>query len=195
MLICTYNRYDVDKYHITRYPYILFQLKDINIIPMCKRDIDILFVGQDKGRMDYIERLYNQLTKLGLRCVFYVVNPLRECQTQGIHCSDWISYQCLIEKTENAKCIVNILQPGAEGVTLRDVEAYNYGSFMLTNNHSPELLDIYNEGQLIDINSINESTVSIIRQRTSAFPKRKNTNTLDHFYNWVNSRVCSRCYP
>ena len=188
-LVCTYNKIDVKKYHLTPYPYILYQLENITVKPMHKRPIDVLFVGQDKGRMEYIEYLYNYLTKKGLNCDFYIVNPKTNCNTSGIHCCDWLSYSSLIKMTENAKCIVNLLQPGAEGVTIRDIEAYNFGSFIITNNRSHELREIFNEDQLIDINDISDNIIDVIKNRTESFPKRRNSNSLDNFYSWLDKTL------
>lgn len=184
-LVCTYNKIDVEKYKLVQYPYILFNLLNINIKPLKDRTVDVFFLGQDKGRMGFIESLYEKLTSLGLNCEFYIVNPQNEPHCRGIHICDWMPYHKLIEITENSKCIVNILQPGAEGVTIRDIEAYNYGCFMITNNKSKELHDIYNNEQLIDINQINESTVNVIKKRNEVFPPRNNFNSLDNYYNWL----------
>ena len=190
-MVCTYNVLDAQKYKVTLYPYILFQLQNIIVKPFNDRDTDVLFIGQDKGRMQYIEDMYKSLTSRGLKCDFYIINPLRKCQVGEIHICDWISYIDLIKKTENTKCIVNVLQAGAEGVTIRDVEAYNYGCFMITNNPSPELKNIYNEEQLIDIDNISDAIIQKIKSRKNPFERRLNTNTLDNFLNWTEDSVMS----
>lgn len=188
-LVCTYNKIDVEKYHLTPIPYVLFQLHNIKVKPMKDRSVDVLFVGQDKGRMGYIEDLYNYLTSHGLKCEFYVVSPQNDCHTVGIHCSEWISYKSLIQMTENSKCILNILQPGVEGVTIRDTEAYNYGSFLITNNPSLEIKEVFNKEQLIEIIDINEDIIDVIKKRSEAFPKRDTLNTLDNYYNWIEKKL------
>ncbi len=184
-MVCTYNVLDAQKYKVTLYPYILFQLKNIIVKPFKDRHTDVLFIGQDKGRMQYIENLYRSLASRGLRCDFYIINPLRECQVDEIHICEWISYLDLIKKTEDTKCIVNILQAGAEGITIRDIEAYNYGCYMITNNPLHELNDIFHAEQLVNIDNISDNIIQQIKNRKNPFEKRLNTNTLDNFLNWT----------
>ena len=92
---------------------------------------------------------------------------------------------------KNAKSIINILQPGASGITQRDSEAYSLGCYLITNNKSEELNRIFNDEQVINIEDIKKEVAESIQSRAEAFTKRENKYTLDGFYNWIEQTLQS----
>ena len=172
-LVCTYNEHDVAKYGLALHPPLLFALENLPVKPMGERSIDVLFVGKDKGRRDYIEALEKKLVAFGLRCSFFIADGSRR-----------VPYADLVRMTGDAKCLVNLLQVGSEGVTLRDIDAWNYGCFLMTNNRAPELREMLHEGQLIDIDRVDDAVCETIKARTEEFPPRE-AGSLDGFYAWV----------
>jgi hypothetical protein len=183
-LICTYNSLDSEKYNLSLHPSMVYNLDIENVIPFLERKIDVLFIGQEKGRGEEIISVFKKCIKLGLNCEFIVVGKTTT-QFKGIEYKDWIPYPEVFEKIRNTKCVLNILQPGASGITLRDTEAYNLGCFLLTNNLDSELRKIFNDGQVILLNGLNKNIATAIKSREEMFPRKRNEFTMDNFYSWI----------
>ncbi len=183
--VCTYNPIDANKYGIALHPSMVYNITVDNPIPFEQRTTDVFFLGQEKGRGDKIVEIYRKCVELGLRSEFYIVGKTNNSHINGINYCDWISYQDLFEKLKNTKCIINLLQPGASGFTFRDNEAYNHGCFLITNNPIDDLKYIFNEGQVIKIDSLNAETANMIKNRKKQFPKKENKFSMDNFYSWI----------
>lgn len=184
-LICTYNPVDAEKYKISLHPGMLCNLFVPNEKPFSERTIDVFFIGQEKGRGEEILNIYRKCNEYGLKCEFIIVGETTIPKQDGIVYCDWVPYEDMFEKLKNSKSIVNILQPGASGVTLRDIEAYNLGCFLITTNSNSDLNEIMNEGQIVNFAAFNQGMANIIKGRKERFPRRKNNYSLDNFYNWI----------
>ena len=151
-LVCSYNNEDRGFCGIKIHPAIVYNI-ETNITPLKSRPNDVVFVGQDKGRGGIINNLYNNLSQLGLRCDFSIVGESSSERINGIKYIDWVSYDYILERVSQAKCVLNLLQNGSTGVTIRDVEAYNSGCFLLTNHVDENLPLILHEEQIITTNT------------------------------------------
>lgn len=145
-LILTYDNGEAKKYKLVYHPTIyskyIFSEKDleeINKIDLC----DVYFVGLAKNRLSKILDVYKKLTKAGLICDFYISGVSKEQQFEfsGIHYNQKLSYVENLRHIQRARCILEIMQEGAEGATLRNWEAICYNKILLTDNlsliHSP----------------------------------------------------------
>lgn len=190
-LVCTYNPVDSKKYNILLHPGVVYNLQVENIKPFVERENDVFFIGQEKGRGDQISEIYNKCKSIGLKCDFNIVGETIFPHVDGIHYSNWIPFEDVFERMKNAKSIINILQPGASGITQRDSEAYSLGCYLITNNKSEELNRIFNDEQVINIEDIKKEVAESIQSRAEAFTKRENKYTLDGFYNWIEQTLQS----
>lgn len=181
-LITTYNEIDAKTYGFEMRPPIVFDIKyelDNNF------DTDVYFVARPKGRMDTIYDIYEKCINAGLRCNFNICSK-KDKRYPGINFIDTISYTKIISCTHKTKCILNIMQPGSSGVTLRDIEAYNNGVFIISNNNSNELEQIFNKEQHIYMTNNNfDQELNKIKLMTKRFEKKTNTYTYDNFFNWI----------
>lgn len=103
-------------------------------------DIDVYFVGADKGRIDELYDIYIMLTKKNMKCKFVVVVSKQklkkyEKKYSGIEfLSNRISYKNILKQISKAKCILEVCQEGQDGLTMRFYEALFYNKFLITNN-------------------------------------------------------------
>lgn len=183
-LVCSYNTEDIGRYGIKIYPTLMFDL-DIPVIPLRDRNIDVFFIGQEKGRGDEINSIYNNLTSFGLNCEFYVVGNTESPRVDGIHYCGWIPYSFVVDKIKNSRCILNLLWGGSKGVTLRDIEAFNNGCFILKNYVDESLYDLLPHEQVLTVENINQELASTIKSTDSAFQKKGEQKSFDVFYQWV----------
>ena len=186
--IQTYNSVDSKDYSISLHPPIVFNLANIKKKPLSERKTDVLFVGRDKGRMDLISSIYRKCISNNFIADFYVIENKDQEKIEGIHYTGYIPYGKVVEKIMDCKCILNIMQPGTEGITIRDIEAYNYGCFILTNYISEKVKAIYNDSQVIEIGNINHR-IEDIRNVKECFPKKPCEWTLDNYFHWVKNEL------
>lgn len=188
-LLMTYNEMDSQKYKIPLAAPIIYDYTfDGCSEYLCvRRDIDVFFIGSGKGRENIINDVYLKCTSRGLKCEFYVLNARSNNGCAGIHyLSSALGYHEVLGIAHRAKAILNILQPGSSGVTVRDSEAYSFGSFVITNNRCEKLLEIYNSGQIINIeNDKWENELERIVYSDARFPKKKNAYSRKQYFDTI----------
>lgn len=186
-LICTYNSDEAKEYHIEEHP---IKLSDLSYLRTNKIDNDIYFIGSEKGRINEINALYDACCELGLKSDFYVAGYNGAEKRDGINYITKISYEESLQKASHSKAIVNLLQPGSSGFTLRDIEAYNLGSYIVTNNKDESISELYQKEQVININEDSfKEKLSILKNPFERFDKKNSKYTYDYFYSWINDRI------
>ena len=97
---------------------------------------DICFVGQAKNRLDDIYRAYNVLAREGASCKFVINGVSKEQQRSlpGISYDVEMSYEEVIRLVQTSKCILEIVQRGSSGQSLRVNEAFVLNKCLLSNN-------------------------------------------------------------
>lgn len=100
---------------------------------------DFAFVGRDKGRAQLIESLIRIFKNQNLSFFPYIVS--------GNNCN--VTYQEYIQLSLHAKCIVDIIQQGQTGLTLRPIEALLYKRKLLTNNKTIISEEFYHPNNIL----------------------------------------------
>ncbi len=100
-------------------------------------DVDVYFLGKDKGRFDALLRLSTQLQAQGLRTHLLVV-PERgreyPVQAEVVLCRQELSYRENIERINRARCLLEWTQANQTGLTIRTLEALFFDKKLITNN-------------------------------------------------------------
>lgn len=163
-ILVSYDKDDAAKYNMLYHPtvYAEADIKTPNDTP----NTDVFFVGAAKNRMKTILETYDTLEKAGLNCYFHVIDakPPYKQERSGIHYVDkvWMPYEKCIQFVQHTKCVLEIMQQGAKGETLRVWEAITYGKMLLTNNqsikgskfYSPDFVSVISEDGDIDVEKI-----------------------------------------
>ena len=99
---------------------------------------DVLFIGQDKGRMNRLLRIYDDLTQKGARCRFFITNTTckkDDKDREGITCLEQpMSYKDCQAWVAGSNCLLELRYSSAAGETLRASEALIYGKKLITDN-------------------------------------------------------------
>ncbi len=162
--IYTFEPSDVTKYG---FEYIGFggyySMKKVNT----KKDIkyDLIFSGGVKGgREESIIQLYQYLEKNECSFLFDLNSkPFFEGNNILYH-DGWVPYELILDKNMESNCILEILQKGQTGPTLRYFEAVCYNKKLLTNNphimdfpfYNPKWMKIYHTPADINIEWLKE---------------------------------------
>ena len=121
---------------------------------------DVYFVGKAKDRLPQILAAYEKLRDAGLKCEFYItgVAPEEQKYADEIHYCGQMSYVENLKRVKKTKCLLEIMQGGGHGYTLRACEAIMYDKKMITDNpeissapfFAPELISVFSGAE--DIN-------------------------------------------
>lgn len=145
-LILSFDQLDVKKYNLLYYP-LVYSKTDIK-----KSDIpksDIYFVGKAKDRLEDIREVYSRLKDSGLKCDFHItgVSP-EDVREDGIVYNMPVSYEENLQRIKASKCILEIMQKGGHGYTLRYCEAIMYDKKIITNNPEIKEAPFYSEQRI-----------------------------------------------
>lgn len=119
--VWSFDKKDCDTYHLKYNPqfYIKSQAykesKDIRY--------DAVFIGKDKGRLEYILKVEKLLNEQGLKTKFLIVG----------YNSEPIEYNQVLKYISKAKAIVDVQGEWQNGITLRPLEALFYGKKLISN--------------------------------------------------------------
>ena len=143
-LIISYDKGDCAKYNLYFHPTPMSRVnveKNLGI-----EDSDIYFCGYAKTRYPLIHKIYKQLSELGLKCDFHIMKfPEGEEKLEGIYYeSNDFTYEENIQHVISTKCVLEVMQEGADGYTPRVWESVIYDKHLLTNNISLKTSEYYN---------------------------------------------------
>ena len=99
-------------------------------------DADLFFIGQDKGRAGKLLQMKSMAESEGLRCCFFVLPDKHSLEPLvcGMRSGGAMPYDQTLRWISRSRCLVEVLQQGQSGETLRALEALFYGRKLLTNN-------------------------------------------------------------
>lgn len=132
-VVYTFDKNDVKKYGWRFYD---VMYSDISKWDLPKMEAsDLFFIGSAKNRLDLIHGIYDKFQSMGYKCDFHIVNVPREEQTRpGIVYNERMSYLEVLGHSASTKIILEIVQDGQIGATLRSFESILLRKKLLTNN-------------------------------------------------------------
>lgn len=127
----TYDKHDAEKYGLRLLDslgYPTMYMRDRKV-----QDIDLLFVGSDKGRAGTILGLRDRLERDGFKVDFRIMPDGRFSRRRSFY-SDPMDYEEIADLIAHSKAVLNVCLPGQTGATLRDYESAFNGIKLVTNN-------------------------------------------------------------
>lgn len=139
--VYTWDKQDAQKYGLKMYKGTYWAKK---VPKLQKKKYDVLFIGRDKGRFEELRELEHRLNDMGLVTYFHIVadRPYQK-EKDGYRYKNIISYQQLLELTLQSRAVLDMVQAGQVGYTLRTMESIFYGIKLVTNNKSIQGYDFY----------------------------------------------------
>ena len=197
--VITMNRSDAENYGFLFCEYWPTLLPDKVFEP--EKASDVFFCGAAKDRLSNILDIYEVLTASGLKCDFYVTGVPKHEQkySDDIHYTEdvtnhWLSYDDILQKDKNTKCVLEILPFGQNYSSLRVCEALWYHKKLLTTNleahrewfYHPEIVQCFTNAHDIDTEFIREPLSSEDEQRIFGSMKIGNFGI---FADWIIENV------
>ena len=108
---------------------------------------DVYFCGYAKNRYGKIHETYKKCVQAGLVCDFNILDlPPGVPRLDGIHYIDKpFDYLTNLQHVKKTRCVIEIMQEGADGFTPRLWESIVYDKHLLTNNSKIEQSPYYFE--------------------------------------------------
>lgn len=119
-----------------------------------EKKYDVMYVGKDKGRAEYIMSLKKQFEDLGLTTKFLIMRSTRISKKKSFY-SNEIPYEEIIKIVNESRAILNISLPDQKGATMRDFESIFNEVKLITTNENITSFDFYNEHNVWILNKKN----------------------------------------
>lgn len=181
--VMSYNERDVEKYSLLKSPTRIHDFSDVEndgSIPCT----DIFFAGMAKDRFDDIIRVFEKAEAQNLKCDFTVIGVPEEKRVykDRIEYEKRLPYEEMLKRVKRSKCILNIVQDGADGITLRDYEAVGMNKLLITNSKAIEKLPCYNESMVIKLGKLDTELEKLINFDENASWKQSEKSTYSDYY-------------
>lgn len=145
-LIYSFNERDAIKYNLYYY---LTPYSKLDFLENKQNDVDAYFCGSDKGRRRLLDNMAVIFQKLNISYKFDVYSRTKvdEKLHYQLKYDDYKDYRDIVKETSKCKCIIDIVQNinnGDVGLSLRVHEALVYNKILITNNKNILKYPFYN---------------------------------------------------
>ena len=153
----------------------LYSKRDVPIVEKVKKN-SVYFVGMNKkNRVEIIHEIWDKLQSGGIKCDFNIVGVDKDSQIkEDIHYNNMQTYDEILEHIQSYECILEVLQPGQSGVTLRYYEAVLYNKKLITNNQLVKKLPFYDSKYIQVFDNIEDIDINWIKKKEKIDYKYQN---------------------
>lgn len=112
---------------------------------------DVYFLGMDKGRLAELRFLKAELERLGLKPNFHVLPDRRRRysdEDRACLSNDWVSYSDNLRNVWNSRAVLELMQGGQRGPTIRTMEAVFMNRKLITNNSALRQTVLYHPSRI-----------------------------------------------
>ena len=178
--IWTYDEYDSQKYGL-RLNKVSFYFRNY-VKPKEKTEYDVLYVGADKGRGEYLLELEAKMKALGLRTKFVIVAAGRLDKKKPYY-QKRLAYTEIIDLIVKSNAILNVALENQKGITVRDMESMFFDVKLLTTNNNIQNTDIYHPNNVFIIEGLNIEGLSdfMALPHVKIPDEVKEKHTYDHY--------------
>lgn len=143
-IVLSFDQVDAETYGVYYYP-LVYSRVDIPKNEKIERS-DVYFVGKAKDRLDKIISAYEVFKNAGLKCDFHIIGVEKENRKyeHEIVYQDQMPYLENLQRIQACKCMLEIMQGGGHGYTLRYCEAIMYDKAIITDNPEVVKAPFYN---------------------------------------------------
>lgn len=148
----TYDNYDSKLYNLNLYSTYPYYKKYIR--PHIADDYDVLFIGRDKGRGEFLLQLEKKMKAVGLKTNFIIMKSGRLSKNKPYYHKE-LSYDEICEFVARSRSVLNVIMENQEGITLRDLEYVYQGVKLVTTNPAIQKTSIYHPNNVFILNDNN----------------------------------------
>lgn len=150
--VFSYDKDDCDKYGMIFAPMMYSSSLKMK---KEKERYDLAFLGYAKDRLPQLKHYYNLFAEKNLKCNFYVVGNTQESEEGFKISKDGLSYQEYLKMLSSSKAILDLVQSGQSGLSLRVLESVFLKKKLVTGNVRIKEYDLYRPENMYILQSDN----------------------------------------
>lgn len=143
--IWSFDKKDCEKYKL-RYNNTYYFKKFISDVQENRTEYDVSFVGQDKGRVPLLLDIEKQLEQRGINLYSHVVKD--RTSYRDYNYKERINYNEILSILKVSNVLLDIVQEGQSGLTLRIMEGLFFSKKIITNNIDVVKYDFYDPNNI-----------------------------------------------
>lgn len=183
--IFSYDKDDCEKYNMNFAPMMYSSDLKKNNVPITA---DLVFLGYAKDRVLQLQHYFKEFTEAGLKCNFYVVGS--DCvSAEGFHISaNTLSYKEYLKMIESSNAILDLVQDGQSGLSLRVLESVFLQKKLVTGNVRVKEYDLYKPENMFILEDHNIEQIKDFLMKPYV-PIEKNILQKYDFANWIDGII------
>jgi hypothetical protein len=126
---------------------------------------DLVFIGEDKGRLDELIRLHDFFYENDLEFFFVILGKEKKIRKNIIYLDKMIPYKMVVKLVQESNVILELVQEDQDGNTLRFYESIAYEKKLLTNQALRKLQTIDNKHQIKQLDCLDQELIEFIKNR------------------------------
>ena len=138
-----------------------YYFKELELPSNSMRHRSVFFCGLDKGRKEKLDEIQQKLNIMGLTSYFHVVDEKKSVAQR----LPLLSYQEYLEYLSVSDAVLDVLQDGQEGMTLRVMEALFLKKKLITTQKNLLKADFYHPDNIFIIGMDNWSQIKEFMNR------------------------------
>lgn len=165
--VFTYDKEDSEKYNFFHFENIYSMCGDIS--ENDKIENDILFIGSENGRLDFLYQCFEWFEKEGLKTEFRITRVPKDKMKHKdkIIFNKPLPYEKVIERIKKSNCILEVINDQRTGTTIRPLEAICYGRKLLSNNKCLRALSAYDERYMKIFRNVEDIDIDFVTRKES----------------------------
>ena len=162
-LVYTFDEADSRNYGF-RFTNTLYSKRN-DIVPSTLHS-DLFFIGRAKDRIQKLQSIASQCVRESIMPNFSIlINNKNQQPINGVKYIDQVvPYDQVLPQILSSKCLLDIVQEGQDGLTMRVYEAIFYNKKLITNNKSVKKLKYYNPDYMQVVDSLDEINIRWINE-------------------------------
>ncbi len=141
---------------------------------------DVLFLGLNKGRLEMLKSIKNNIEKSGFTSLFYIVDDSVSVYKR----KPLVSYDKYLEWLVESNCVLDVVQSNQKGVTLRAMEAIFFKKKMISTTLSIIEEDFYHSDNIFVIGKDSWDDFSVFMAKPYQQIKKEIVSGYE-FHNWI----------
>lgn len=156
----TFDHRDAINYNMKENTQYYFE-NDSNINIDMKYENDVFFVGIDKGRKKFLDKLKEDFNQFNITYNFVIASQIKTRFSFNKKYINYIPYEKVIENVLKSKAILDIVNNDEQnGLTLRPLESLFLKRKLITTNNTIDGYDFYNKNNIFIIGKDDISELS-----------------------------------
>lgn len=178
--IWSFDKEDCEKYKLKYIPTYYF-----NTIELPKEKIvnDVYFVGADKGRLDKLVEIEDDLKIRNIKTNFHITKSKNSNESK-YQFKENISYETVLKEIAKSKVILDYIQEGQSGLTQRPMESIFHSKKLITNDKCIKNYDFYNKENIFILGEDNINDISYFVNSPYIEVEKSIIDKYD-FKNWI----------